>query len=58
MLPRSYPVRLSEGKKIAFKLSEDHVSQNRTSDVSEFWNMMFANTLKRIKNMCYVAQNI
>ena len=56
MLTKSGSVRLSEGTKIAFNLMEDDVSQNRVSDVSKFWNMMFTNTLKRIKNICYVAK--
>ena len=56
MPTRSDSGRLSEGKKIAFNLMEDDVSQNRVSDVSKFWNTMFANTLKRIKNICYVAK--
>ena len=58
MLTRSGSVRLPEGKKIAFNLVEDDVFQNRVSDVSKFWNTMFTNTLKRIKNICYVAKNI
>ena len=56
MLTRSHSVRLPEGEKIAFKLSEDDVSQNRASDD---WNTTFTNTLKRIKIICYyVAKNI
>ena len=35
--------------------------RRRVSEQSEqrqFWNTTFANTLKRIKNICYVAKNI
>ena len=58
MPTRSGSVRLPEGKKIAFNLLKDDVFQNKVSDVSKFWNTMFANTLKRIKNTCYVAKNV
>ena len=34
MLTKSGSVRMSEGKKIVFNLSEDNVFQNRASDVS------------------------